>query len=38
MSLSELNAPDRAALDTLAARQDAMLARTVGWAETNTGS
>ena len=38
MSLSELNAADRAALHTLAQRQESMLARTVGWAETNTGS
>jgi glutamate carboxypeptidase len=36
--LSDLNAADRAALQTTAKAQDAMLARTVGWAETNTGS
>ncbi|MGB6229000.1 MAG: hydrolase [Litorimonas sp.] len=36
--LSDLNAADRAALDHLATRQDAMLARVLGWAEVNTGS
>ena len=38
MSLSDLDAADRAALDAVAARQDAMRARTVDWARTNTGS
>ncbi|MEM7727658.1 MAG: hydrolase [Pseudomonadota bacterium] len=38
MTLSDLNDADRAALDHLATRQDAMLDRVVGWAKTNTGS
>ena len=38
MSLSDLNAADEAALAVTKAAQDAMLTRTVGWAEVNTGS
>lgn len=36
--LGELTETDRAALDSLAKRQDAMLARTIGWSKINTGS
>jgi glutamate carboxypeptidase len=36
--LGELTEIDRAALDALAGRQDAMLARTIGWSKINTGS
>ncbi len=36
--LGELTKTDQTALDTLAARQNAMLARTIAWAEVNTGS
>lgn len=36
--LGELSALDKTALAALAKRQDAMLARTVGWAKVNTGS
>ena len=38
MTLSDLNASDRAALERVHARQDAMLERVLGWAKTNTGS
>lgn len=38
LPLGELSELDRKALDHLAARQDAMLKRTVSWAEVNTGS
>lgn len=36
--LSDLNAADKAALDHLSSRQDAMLDRVVGWSKINTGS
>ncbi|MEP3655822.1 MAG: hydrolase [Litorimonas sp.] len=36
--LGELTETDQAALDALAKRQDAMLARTIGWSKVNTGS
>ncbi|MEP4052569.1 MAG: hydrolase [Litorimonas sp.] len=36
--LGELTEIDQAALDALAKRQDAMLARTIGWSKVNTGS
>jgi len=38
LPLGELSELDKTALDALAKRQDAMLARTVGWAKINTGS
>jgi glutamate carboxypeptidase len=38
MTLSTLNAADRAALDHVATRQEAMLNRVLGWAAINTGS
>ena len=38
LPLGELTDLDQAALDTLAARQDAMLARTIAWSKVNTGS
>lgn len=38
MTLSTLNAADRAALDHIGTRQDAMLARVLSWAAINTGS
>jgi glutamate carboxypeptidase len=38
LPLGELSDLDRAALDHLATRQDAMLARTIGWSKINTGS
>lgn len=38
MTLSTLTAADRAALDHVSTRQDAMLARVLGWAAINTGS
>jgi len=38
ISLGELTKTDQAALDALAARQDAMLARTIAWSKVNTGS
>lgn len=38
MTLSTLNAADRAALDHVGTRQDAMLARVLSWAAINTGS
>lgn len=38
IDLSELNTADRAALDHVAGRQDAMLARVLDWAKINTGS
>lgn len=36
--LGELTEIDRAALEALGKRQDAMLARTIGWSKINTGS
>ena len=36
--LGELTDLDQTALDKLAIRQDAMLARTIGWSKINTGS
>ena len=36
--LGELTDLDQAALDALTKRQDAMLARTIGWSKINTGS
>ena len=36
--LGELTETDQAALDALAKRQDAMLARTIAWSKVNTGS
>ena len=36
--LGELTDLDQTALDNLAARQEAMLARTIAWSEVNTGS
>lgn len=38
VNLANLNAADRAALDHVATRQDAMLERVLGWAAVNTGS
>lgn len=38
VNLADLNAADRAALDHVATRQDAMLDRVLGWAAVNTGS
>ena len=38
VNLSDLNASDRAALDHVATRQNAMLDRVLGWARVNTGS
>lgn len=38
VNLADLNAADRAALDHVATRQDAMLDRVLGWAKVNTGS
>ena len=38
LPLGELTDIDRAALAVLATRQDAMLARTIGWSKVNTGS
>lgn len=38
LPLGELTDLDQAALDRLAKRQDAMLARTIGWSKHNTGS
>ncbi len=38
VNLADLNAADRAALDHVATRQDAMLERVLGWAAVNTGS
>lgn len=38
MMLSTLNAADRAALDHVSGRQDAMLDRVLSWAKINTGS
>jgi len=38
VNLADLNAADRAALDHVATRQDAMLDRVLSWAKVNTGS
>ena len=38
LPLGDLTDIDQAALDLLAKRQEAMLARTIGWAKINTGS
>ena len=38
LPLGELTDLDQAALDRLAKRQEAMLARTIGWSKINTGS
>ena len=38
LPLGDLTDLDQAALDKLAARQDSMLARTIGWSKVNTGS
>lgn len=38
VNLADLNAADRAALDHVATRQDAMLDRVLGWVAVNTGS
>ena len=38
VNLSDLNASDRAALNHVATRQNAMLDRVLGWARVNTGS
>ena len=38
LPLGELTDLDQTALDVLAKRQDAMLARTIGWSKINTGS
>ena len=38
LPLGELTDLDQAALDRLAKRQEAMLARTIGWSKMNTGS